>query len=147
MTISSNIVLIFFFLFVGHRNIYVAVHMPHTHSRHKHRHKRKHAHKHGNNRSHHTNGHDHHGDNTSDYGNGQDYHDNSEVGGDSSFLNVSADAEHIKVSDHKGVARSRSLDMDGQTRYSRFNSLPTGYLTSEVTTQPPGKLEGQGDVN
>ncbi len=55
------LLLFYGFVSVGHRNVYVGVHLPHSRSRHKHRHKRRHGSRRGHHGNSHGNGHGHHG--------------------------------------------------------------------------------------
>ena len=119
----------------GHRNVYVAVHMPHSHSKHRshnRHHKRKHG-RHGNGRGHHSNGHNR--DDDAD-GNGFVEHD----------VSVEQNSEEVapSVASSGGEAQVKprvpriSLDMtthpvereellEGHPRFGKSHSLPSGH--------------------
>ena len=147
-------------LVVGHRNVYVGVHMPHSHSRHRshhhhhhHRHKRKHHHgRHGNGHSRHRGAGDK-GEGGVGGVEGQDsppagsltppQGEGGEAAANDSYAEITSlqppeRQRHGRFSDVT-TPSSNEVEGWGQPRYAKSMSLPAG-ITAVPQTIPMGKI-------
>ena len=123
---------------LGHRNVYVAVHMPYSHSKHRShsRHKRKHRH---------GNGHGHHGNDSSrdSHGDGNDVsREGAELPEDVTVDTAADTTPHRRRVSldmrSMSVVQQEDIELEGWShhRFNKSHSLPTGSSIEHNLTIP-----------